>query len=188
MAKYCENCGADLEEGTKFCPECGQEVKIKTVPHTNENKTNKKIIYILIAIIIVFIVLITLSIGGVFNPPDNTINLEKYDFGYVTMMVPEGSEFSEFNSIGKGTAYWSIGYENKLESSELYSVWIGNYATGSSYRVKLIETDGDLEVYTVAYNESYAIQRHVGDYYVQVYGLRDLDTLKEIANSIEVSK
>ena len=94
MAKYCENCGADLEEGTKFCPECGQEVKIKTVPQTNENKTNKKIIYVLIVIIIVFILLITLSIGGVFNPPDKTVKLEKYDFGYVTMLVPEGSEFS----------------------------------------------------------------------------------------------
>ena len=77
--KYCENCGAYLEEGTKFCPECGQEAKIKTAASTNENKTNKKIIYILIAIIIVFILLITLSIGGVFNPPDKTVKLEKYD-------------------------------------------------------------------------------------------------------------
>ena len=187
MASYCENCGANLEEGTKFCQECGHEVKIKTVSQTNENKTNKKIIYVLIVIIIVFILLITLSIGGVFNPPDKTVKLEKYDFGYVTMLVPEGSEFSETDSIGKGTAYWTICYENKLEGHVLYSVWIGNYDGASSYVYKFLEKDGDLEVYNVGFNQSYAVQRHVGDYYVQVCGFEDLDTLKVIANSIELN-
>ena len=186
MTKYCENCGAHLKEDAKFCPECGQKSEIKTVPQTNENKRNKKIIYILLAVIIVFILLITLSIGGVLNPPNKTVKLEKYDFGYVTMLVPEGSEFSETDSIGKGTAYWTIGYTNKLKSNELYSVWIGNYDGASSYVYKFLEKDGDLEVYQVGFNQSYSVQKHVGQYYVQVCGFEDLDTLKEIANSIEV--
>lgn len=186
MTKYCENCGAHLKEDAKFCPECGQKSEIKTVPQTNENKRNRKIIYILLAVIIVFILLISLSIGGVLKPADKTVKLEKYDFGYVTMLVPEGSEFSEFQSVGKGTAYWNIGYENKLKINELYSVWIGNYGIKSSYRHKFLEKDGDLEVYQVAFNQSYAVQKHVGQYYVQVCGFEDLNTLKEIANSIEL--
>ncbi|KRN28821.1 hypothetical protein IV38_GL001027 [Lactobacillus selangorensis] len=30
MKKYCTNCGAELEDGAKFCPKCGQAVTAET--------------------------------------------------------------------------------------------------------------------------------------------------------------
>ena len=36
MERFCTNCGNPLEEGTLFCPECGQKVEIQpSVPETN---------------------------------------------------------------------------------------------------------------------------------------------------------
>ncbi|MBO4873366.1 MAG: zinc ribbon domain-containing protein [Lachnospiraceae bacterium] len=35
MEKFCTNCGSPIEEGTLFCPECGQKVPVEEVPASN---------------------------------------------------------------------------------------------------------------------------------------------------------
>ncbi|HBR32520.1 MAG: zinc ribbon domain-containing protein [Eubacteriales bacterium] len=41
MAKYCQNCGAELNAKAKFCPECGQATTSKTV-ETDSTQVNSK--------------------------------------------------------------------------------------------------------------------------------------------------
>ena len=36
--KYCENCGAQVEEGTRYCTRCGTPVKEKTAQETTSRK------------------------------------------------------------------------------------------------------------------------------------------------------
>ena len=36
MAKFCNNCGKQIEENSKFCDSCGKEVLQKLIPQTNE--------------------------------------------------------------------------------------------------------------------------------------------------------
>ena len=181
-ANFCPNCGNELTSGEDFCSECGIKIDSK---HSMIKKSDKKILIIVAAIAVA--ILIAAVANGVMSQQD--VELETYDFGYMTMLVPVGSHFSEYDSVGKGTDYWAIGYENSLEdSSTLYMVWIGNYDSSGGDIYDYIETDGDLDVYQFEYKGSYMIQRHIGGYYIQVAGFDDLDTLKEIANSIEVKK
>ena len=54
--KYCENCGAQLEDHAKFCEECGTKVEIEEVPQPKKkNKT---------PLIIGIVVVLILGIGG----------------------------------------------------------------------------------------------------------------------------
>lgn len=214
MENICENCGAELKEGAYFCQECGSAVSAPTEDDeinfcTNCGKEispeetfcgecgkklsepekpkndNKKVLIIFGAILGV------LLIAAIFFMATSThdVELETYDFGYVTMLAPVGSHFSEYDSVGKGTDYWAIGYENSLEDdSTLYMVWIANYDGTNSGIHKYIESEGDLDIYQFEYENSYVIQRHTGGYYIQVAGFDDLDTLKEIAHSIKVEK
>ena len=38
----CNNCGNDIAEGAKFCPQCGQEVEVQTAPETENVKEETK--------------------------------------------------------------------------------------------------------------------------------------------------
>lgn len=63
--KYCENCGASIEEGAKYCTECGsvQQPNRESVKNTDKkNKSNKKIIIIILTTLI----LIMTVVGGMF--------------------------------------------------------------------------------------------------------------------------
>ena len=40
MAKFCENCGAELKENREICLECGKYVSNNTSHATNQNPNN----------------------------------------------------------------------------------------------------------------------------------------------------
>lgn len=129
-----------------------------------------------------------MAIGAAFlysNPvEDSTSGLKEYDFINFTMLVPKDADFSEYDSVGKGTSTWAIGYSSN-DNAELSTVWVGNYKP-SNIMYDYIEKDGDLEIYSGAYN-SHVIERNVGGYDIQIVGTADLDKLKEMANSIKVT-
>jgi hypothetical protein len=176
---YCDNCGAENSDSDNFCRQCGNKLE-----HP-QNKNYKTVIGLLI-IIIVLLIIIAAFASGIMTPQDEQVKLESYDFGYLTMDVPKGSEFNEYDNVGKGTTYWAIGYSNSNEDHELIMVWISNYDSSPGY--DFIEKEGNLDIFKGPFNNSYMIQRHVDGYYIQVSGLNGLDILKEIANSIEVEK
>ena len=184
MDIYCEKCGTKNNTTAKFCKECGEP--INNEPPQEEvkgNEKNKKIIFALIIVIVVI-----LAIGAIYlstNPQigDNTLKVKEYDFGNFTMNVPEDASYSEYDSIGKGTRYWAIGYES--DAPELFMVWIANYeSTSKTY--EHVETDGELEVYHVM-SDMYTVERHIGGYYIDITGNADLKDLKDMARSISVT-
>lgn len=185
MTKYCNNCGAKLDDGASFCHDCGKKFEVKS-----QIPKNTKIIIALLCIIISILLVGTLITSGIFNPPEEELQLEEYDFIDFTMLVPKDSNFKEYNSVGKGTDYWAIGYENtNNDNYELVTVWISNYDSSSAYVNDFVESDGDLDVYEPLYEGSYMISRYVDGYYIQIANMGgDLDNLKEMARSIEVTK
>ena len=88
MANFCKNCGAHLEEGTRFCPECGHEVKVRN----NENTKSRTVIIVLVATIAMLAAAVALS-SDIFSPD---VPLESRDFELFRMDVPVGSECAEF--------------------------------------------------------------------------------------------
>ena len=148
---------------------------------------NHKIIIVLLVIIIILLAGVLIYVSGILTTDNNELELETYDFGHITMSVPKGSNFTEYDSVGKGTSYWSIGYTNNNdEIQDLNIVWIGNYKPSNDIIFDYIETDGDMEIYNAPYGNK-VIDRHVGDYYVSISGMGDIDNLKEMAKSIKVN-
>lgn len=185
---FCQDCGAELTDSSNFCENCGTKLQT-TQTFTSKFKSiepkHRNIIIALLAIIGILIVATAIITTN--SPSDDSLELERYDFGVVSMDVPKGSSFHEYDSVGKGTQYWAIGYENSLEDNdELFMVWIGNYDSSDFYSSDFVERDGDLDVYEPL-GGSYMIQRQVGEYYIQIDSIGgDLDNLKQIARSIEV--
>ena len=65
---FCQNCGKEIKENSKFCIHCGQEQKTKIEP--KELKRNCKKI---VLIVIIFILALA-SIGGIYYVCNNKIN------------------------------------------------------------------------------------------------------------------
>ena len=150
---------------------------------------NKNIIIILLVIIVILLVGVLFLAMDSFNNENKELELVTEDFGYITMLVPKGSDFKEYDNVGKGTNNWAIGYENKnTDIRELYLVWIGNYES-NKFMYDYVETDGDMEIYKGPYNST-LIFRTVDGYEVELLtaGTGDVNDLKQMAKSIKVKK
>lgn len=183
MDIYCENCGERNDADFNFCRNCGTKLRtpiVKANTKRSDDK-NKVIILCLAGLIGVLAIATIFSLSAPLGT--SGFGLKEYDFENFTMLVPADAEFIEYDSVGKGTSNWAIGYSS--ESTELATVWIGNY-NPSAAAYTYLERDGDLEIYTGPYN-SYMIQRNVGGYYFQILGTGELDDMKEMANSIELT-
>ena len=178
MGDYCENCGCKLNKNDEFCPDCGSPMKS---PQKDVEKSNRTIIIaLLIVIVLIMVGLVATKFTLIQNDQPE---LERCDFGYLTMSVPKGSDFVEYSSVGKGTAYWAIGYTNEGEGdTDLMIVWISTYDGTSIY--DYLGRDGDLDIFDGELN-TYIVQRNVGGYYVQLTG-SELDDLKQMARSIQL--
>ena len=62
MAKFCGNCGTQIEDNVAFCPNCGNAVE---VPTSAPKKTNNKLVGIVAcAAVVVIALIIALTSGG----------------------------------------------------------------------------------------------------------------------------
>ena len=70
MSKYCERCGATLEENEIFCPNCGSQVNAQPIVPPVKRKRSVKVIAgvavacLLLVVVVVAIVLVAKSVGG----------------------------------------------------------------------------------------------------------------------------
>ncbi|MGL6298489.1 MAG: zinc ribbon domain-containing protein [Methanobacteriaceae archaeon] len=102
---FCNNCGEELFADDKFCPKCGK------------NRTNKKLIIGIIALIVIIAILSTVvltdlgsQLGGVYP---NAINIEG-----VTFHIPDGYEFGNtINVYGKNAYYYLKEYGSPTKLS-----------------------------------------------------------------------
>jgi uncharacterized membrane protein YvbJ len=56
MAKFCGNCGAQLDDNAVVCGNCGTPVNGKKIDDKKEKKVNKKVVGIIVSLIVVVLV------------------------------------------------------------------------------------------------------------------------------------
>lgn len=184
MAKYCENCGADLKEGAKFCPDCGHEVKVQN--NTTSN-SNRNIIIALVCIIAILAVAVALSVN-LFTPE---VPLESRDFEIFRMDVPVGAEFEEFTSV---PSYGSIGGFIFLKNVGAYSkeVFMFDVSTMKYHSVadefEFERREGDVVIYKDRTGETtlHYVIKEIGEYDFGLMG-EDTGTMIKMLNSIEIT-
>lgn len=183
MVNYCKNCGAHLEEGTRFCPECGHEVKVRN----NENTKSRTVIIVLVATIVLLAAAVALS-SDIFSPD---VPLESRDFELFRMDFPVGSEFEEFSSA---PSYGNVGGFIFLENVGAYSkeVFMFDVSTlqypGVADEFEFERREGDITIYKDRTGETdlhYAI-KEIGEYDFGLMG-EDTDTMVRMLNSIEIT-
>ncbi|MGX8693682.1 MAG: zinc-ribbon domain-containing protein [Methanobrevibacter sp.] len=185
MPDYCKNCGAQLNENAKFCPDCGTEAPIKTKRQPLDKDT-RNIIIALIAVVAVLSIGVAIASGFFHEVP-----LETLDFGPFKMDVPQGAKFEEFSSI---PAYPGIGGFIFLENKGDYSKEVNmldvstlqGHAVASAF--VLDRKEGDIEIYkdhTGQSNLKYVF-RDMGNYDFGLMG-EDTDTMIKMLNTIEIT-
>lgn len=161
---YCENCGRELDNDIKVCPDCGFEVKNNNLQTKNKHKKseNKKIsksiilVIILGAIAAILFIVVDIKNGGSGNDSDGITAKEfiskfddEYNKQFGTNISFEDWQKGEQENNGRvdyGYTYhkkfepWSVTFLVNSESNKVYSVGILNddFATGSeSYKKKI---------------------------------------------------
>ena len=186
MPDYCKNCGARLNENSKFCPECGTKAPEKTQTEQADNKTRNMIIA-LVAVVAVLAIGVGFA-SGLFH---TEVPLETLDFGAFTMSVPKGAQFEEFSSV---PSYPGIGGFIFLENKGEYSkeVFMLDVSTLQSHSVAddfaFDRKEGNIEIYkdrTGETNLKYLL-RDMGNYDFGLMG-EDTDTMIKMLNSVKVT-
>lgn len=144
---YCENCGRELDNDIKVCPDCGFEVKNNNLEAKNKHKKseNKKIsksiilVIILGAIAAILIIVVDIKNGGSGNDSDGITAKEfisKFDDEYNKQFGTNISfdDWRKDNSDehysyayfpnGDEYGYWSMQVLCNSETNKVYSVGV----------------------------------------------------------------
>lgn len=182
MDKICSQCDTKNSENSKFCENCGNE--LHNVNKTETKSKNNTIIAILIAIaVILFIATAALFIGS------SSVPTQSQDFGGITMLVPQGSNFVKSNSLPNfGTIGGFVIFENTGQYKDKVNNVMFSTIKGANApsEVVLDRTNGDVKIYKDRNGEHlYYFERQIGDYRVSLIG-RDQSTMLEMINSVQI--
>lgn len=186
--KYCQNCGAENSDTSRFCRECGKNLETLE----NENKStgiskNNKIIIIAMIAIVAILAIGVLFAGGVFK---SNVPLENMDFGVFTMDVPVGANFEEFASMPN----YGIGGFIFLENTGKYSKEVGmlevsnmQYFT-SGDEFSFDSKEGDITIFKDNTGETnlLLVVKEIDEYDFAIMG-EDKDTMIKMLNSIVIT-
>ena len=175
-AKFCRKCGAPLTE------EAGGGVP---TPKGESFFEKNKVLIICVAIIAI----VAAGAGYFIFGMNSDVPLQTQDFTGFIMSVPVGSNFVSDNSLDLGTAGGFVTYKNIGEySTEAYYLDVSSLSSQLTPSMFSLEKqEGSLKIYKDVQEQGvYLVERQVGDYTFRVMG-SDLDTLKEMANSIKVT-
>ncbi|WP_458456332.1 zinc-ribbon domain-containing protein [Methanobrevibacter sp.] len=187
MDIYCENCGEKNNAESKFCKNCGTQLKSPQVSPQKSTDKNKVIILALIGVIAVLAIGVLFA-GGVFK---GEVPLETRDFEVFEMDVPKGSDFVEQTSM---PAYPGIGGFIFLEnvgdySDEVYTLDISTLQYKSIIdEFKYERTEGDIKIYKdrTGTTDLYYLVREVDEFDFSLMG-EDVDTMVKMLNSIKIT-
>lgn len=143
---YCENCGRELDNDIKVCPDCGFEVKNNNLQTKNKHKKseNKKIsksiilVIILGAIAAILFIVVDIKNGGSGNDSDGITPkdfISKFDdeynkqFGtnisFDDWISVSDNQYSYFPKKGDDEyGYWSMQVLCNSETNKVYSVGV----------------------------------------------------------------
>lgn len=143
---YCENCGRELDNDIKVCPDCGFEVKNNNLQTKNKHKKseNKKIsksiilVIILGAIAAILFIVVDIKNGGSGNDSDGITAKEfisKFDDEYNKQfgtnissddwISVSDNQYSYFSKKGDDEyGYWSLQVLYNSETNKVYAVGV----------------------------------------------------------------
>lgn len=187
---FCQNCGNSLEPGQDFCDECGANLTkpLKESP-IDKIKNDKKVLIAAITAIAVVLIGAFIFIGGM---GDADIPLESASFGDVTMLVPEGSNFVETDSLPSyGIVGGYVVAQNAGDySHDVFSIMFSTIEGGSDAPmedVALDRVEGDIHIYKDRNGgDGNYITRQVGEYKIDVIGSNE-DAIVKMLKSAEVT-
>lgn len=109
--EYCENCGAKLEENSKFCPKCGHDLTGKAEDGRFADKTRFAIV-ILAIIIMALALFIAVPIISDISAGSQLVNVGTYDFKIPSYFVYDEKASNE--DMGEGIVHkeWRNGDEH----------------------------------------------------------------------------
>ena len=179
-AKFCRKCGASLlhDETSEFTPPA------KTYVEESFFKKNK-----LLLICIAAVAVIAIGAGVYAFTMGHDVPLQTQNFGQFSMSVPKGSNFVVDSSADMGLVGGFATYKNLGDySDEAYYFDVSSLSSSlTPSGFTLDSTDGDLKIYKDTGDSGlYVVQRNVNNYMFRIMG-KDLDTLKEMARSIQVT-
>ena len=115
---FCENCGKEMPDHSKFCPACGQPVAVKA-PEETEKKKKKSPVKKIIGIFLVIIVLSCIVIAAIFLSKKFLGDKGKTGAKEAGTTVEEGAETSEGAASLDAVADTPLAKEiKKLNTSE----------------------------------------------------------------------
>ena len=117
----------------------------------------------------------------------NSIPMETQDIdGLFKISAPAGSKFVYDYETAYGPTYKNKGEYDVEVSSIIYIPY--EFDSNFPGQNQLYEKDGDITVYQdTGMRDLYYVDRHVDGCTVTLMGWRDLDLLKEMANSIKIN-
>lgn len=177
MSKNCNNCGTENSNSAKFCETCGQELE------SNKTTNHKKIIFLLIGIVVLLV--IGISIVSMVS----TTSTVTKDFGGISILVPEGSNFVESRSLPNYGYGGFILFENSGEHDNKVHAIMFSTVKGANppSEVVLDRVEDGVSIYKDANGKNkYYIQRNVGDYTVNIIG-GDLPLMLKMIKSVQIN-
>lgn len=149
---YCKNCGNQIPDGTKFCPNCGASSeatanqatlmqKLKSKDSKESNKKNRKVgclcaIVIIVAMVAIIGVLIDAGDTEPTEPTKDSVSVSQeapekkqdviYEDNYIKASFVKVYSDALVDSAVDGVAYLQLHVENK--SSQTYTVTLSNAA------------------------------------------------------------
>lgn len=134
---FCKNCGIELQEGVKFCPECGTDVNAVAKKKINITVKNKKILVIFSVILAAIIFLICINANGVNSSPEKVaaaIVKSEYEIDIDTMLkcfpdftlkdiavdegLPSDASYNEIKNAVKKAYRYETPYKVKIVNVE----------------------------------------------------------------------
>lgn len=120
MVKYCEFCGAELEDDASFCDECGKSTSssvnedvVSSVSKSEQFKSNKLKILVVVIIVIAVVGVVGAFMCGLFEPQQD-VECQGYN-----ITVPESWEVDQ-QPDNDGPSYTSFVNDNKIYEIYVY--------------------------------------------------------------------
>ena len=158
------NCGKEIPDGAKFCPECGSGVNevVSTKPSTTSTKKHSKTPYVIV-------LLVTLALGLFFVYSSYSETLKGDDLAAYNIIIEAAPNFKNpasirlvSGSVSGGTLFCAITAENGFGGKSTEYYWIDN---GTVYNLEEIGETPSLAEKTTTMLDIALINKHLSKYF-----------------------
>jgi len=154
---FCRNCGAKLNEGAKFCKECGTSI-LRIPQKTEKDKTNilknRKILLLSGALLVLFVIVCSFTLPSLFFGGGNDIKSPPTTTTLSPIEIRDKS-FEEFNKVKSYSMYLTIQGGDQNSQTPL-SFTAKRDLANKQYYYKGISPDGGSSEFYLLGNDAYS--------------------------------